>query len=460
VGIATEIPISADGSSLVIAGFNYVPITVASLDTTFGGTGKVITEIGGNTDEAYAAAIQGDGKIVVSGTSWIGTNYDFALARYNIDGSLDTTFGSTGKVTTDIGGIDDYAHAVARQGDGKIVAAGYSYNRTNYNSTFALVRYNMDGSLDTAFGTNGKVITAIGNSNVGVPGSSDDGAFAMAIQGDGKIVAAGYANSWNGSNYANTFALARYNTDGSLDITFGSSGIVTTVIDAYGFDYARAIVVQGDGKIVAVGYTHNGFAVVRYNTNGSLDTTFGTNGIVTTTISTGDLANAVAIQGDGKIVAAGTSWNGTNDVFALVRYNTNGSLDTTFGGTGKVTTATSSYIVDAIANAVAIQGDGKIVAAGYSNNINLNGTNDDFTLVRYNTDGSLDGMMITAIASCNAIGICNDVLIYRDSGRRKNWQQDIPITAATMILPLCGTGRDRVVVLKGIRWVVRDLKGT
>jgi uncharacterized delta-60 repeat protein len=193
---------------------------------------------------------------------------------------------------------------VAIQGDGKIVAAGYSYNRTNYNSTFALVRYNTDGSLDTAFGTNGKVTTAIGN--MGGIGHSEDYAYAAAIQGDGKILVGGYTTLWKGSyyGYGSAFALVRYNIDGSLDTTFGTNGIVITEIAIY--DAARAVAIQGDGKIVAAGTsggnTNYGFLLVRYNTNGSVDTMFGTNGIVTTAIGTGtDLANAVAIQGDGRL---------------------------------------------------------------------------------------------------------------------------------------------------------------
>jgi len=169
-------------------------------------------------------------------------------------GSLDMTFNSTGKVTTPIGTIDDAAEAVAIQADKKIVAAGLSYNGSR--NVFALVRYNTDGSLDTTFNTTGKITTPIGASN--------DAAYAVAIQpADGKIVAAG--DSWNGSQYV--FALVRYNTDGSLDTTFNTTGKVTTPIGT-SQDTVEDVAIQPDGKIVAAGFSNNGsqcvFALVRY----------------------------------------------------------------------------------------------------------------------------------------------------------------------------------------------------
>jgi uncharacterized delta-60 repeat protein len=196
------------------------------------------------------------------------------------------------------------------QSDGKIVAAGYSYNGSNFD--FAVVRYNTNGSLDTTFDTDGKVTTAIG--------SGTDAAYSVVLQSDGKIVVAG--NSRIGSN--DDFAVVRYNTNGSLDTTFDTDGKVTTAIGS-GTDEARSVVVQSDGKIVAAGYSDNGpnfdFAVVRYNTNGSLDTTFDTDGKVTTAVGLGDdEAYSVVLQSDGKIVAAGYSDNGPNFDFAVVSY--------------------------------------------------------------------------------------------------------------------------------------------
>jgi uncharacterized delta-60 repeat protein len=364
------------------------PVAAAAgdLDTSFGSGGTVTTAIGSSSDQARSLAIQSDGKIVVAGSSFNGSNDDFALVRYNTDGTLDTNFGNGGTVTTAIGSGNDAARSIAIQSDGKIVLAGYSRGS---NNDFALVRYNTDGSLDTNFGNGGKVTTAIG--------SGEDEVWSVAIQSNGKIVVAGY--SFNGSN--DDFALVRYDTDGSLDTTFDSDGKVTTAIGS-GNEKAYSVAIQSDGKIVVAGYSFNGsnddFALVRYDTNGSLDTGFDSDSKVTTDVgSDNDYARSVALQSDGKIVAAGQSYNGFNFDFALVRYNTNGSLDTNFDTDGKVI---NQIIQKDWAYSVAIQSDGKIVLAGYSK-----GSNYDFALVRYNTDGSLDtnfgngGTVTTAIGS-------------------------------------------------------------
>jgi len=336
------------------------------LDTTFDGDGKVTTAIGSGEDQAYGVAIQSDGKIVVAGRSWNGVNDDFAIVRYNTDGTPDASFDTDGKVTTAIGSGEDRANGVAIQSDGKIVVAGYRIINDNYD--FAVVRYNTDGTPDASFDTDGKVTTAIGSGN--------DFAYGVAIQSDGKIVVAG--RSLNGATY--DFAVVRYNTDGSLDTTFDTDGKVTTDIGS-SHDFAYGVAIQSDGKIVVAGYSiisgNYDVAVVRYNTDGSPDTGFDTDGKVTTDISSSDYANGVAIQSDGKIVVAGHSSNGVNFDFAVVRYNTNGSLDTTFDTDGKVTTAIGSG--EDQANGVAIQSDGKIVVAGYSN---ISG-NYDFAVVRY-----------------------------------------------------------------------------
>lgn len=348
-----------------------------SLDTSFDSDGKVTTDINGNSeDQAYSVAIQSDGKIVVAGYTLIGgSNYEFVVVRYDTDGSLDSGFGSSGIVATPIGMSIDIAYSVAIQTDGKVVVAGYSFNGSN--NDFAVVRYNTNGTLDTSFDSDGIVTTAVG--------ASIDMAYSVAIQTDGKIVVSGESIG-SGSDY--DFAVVRYNTDGSLDTGFDTDGKVTSNIVGVNNDRVNSVVLQSDGKIVAAGYTFNGgvyhYAVVRYNTDGSLDTGFDTDGIVTTILGNIiDIAYSVALQIDGKIVAAGYSFNGSNNDVALVRYNTNGSLDTGFDSDGIVTTPVGTS-VDA-AYGIAIQTDGKLVVAGQTLG---SGSNYDFALVRYNNNTS------------------------------------------------------------------------
>ena len=362
-----------------------------SLDNTFGTNGIVATP---NDGDINASAIQTDGKIIAAGGRYNGEIFEgiFTLSRYNTNGSLDNTFGIGGIVTTIIGNQVSNILSIKIQADGKIVAAGY-YGSVS-QAVFALTRYNTNGSLDNTFGTNGLVTTSIGTSSF----LSD-----IALQTDGKIVAVG--SSRVGSSQ-NIFTLCRYNTNGSLDNTFGSEGIVTTSIGTESF--AGAVAIQTDGKIVAAGMGLSGspsyFALTRYNTNGSLDNTFGIGGIVSTSIgSTSDAdADAIAIQTDGKIVVAGQGKNGAQHHFALTRYNTNGSLDNTFGIGGIISTSigTLSRIYD-----IAIQTDGKIVAAGYSDI----GTQYNCVLTRYVINGSLDitfginGIVTTSIGTSSSL---------------------------------------------------------
>jgi len=378
-------------------------------DSGFGIGGKVTTAVGSYEDVANSVAIDSDGNIVAAGYSHNGNNYDFAVVRYNDDGTLDTSFSGDGIVTTAIGSDQEQANAVAILGDGKIVAAGYSDNGINLD--FAVVSYNIDGSPDTDFGTNGIMTEAVG--------SSDDEAFAVTIQDDGAMVVAG--KSYNGTN--DDFALVRYvrsSTSGFLDDTFGTSGAVTTPIAFNSTDEARSTAIQSDGKIVAVGNsdegTHSAFSLVRYNTNGSLDSAFGSGGKVTTAVgSYNSSATSVAIQSDGKIVVAGDAYDqGSSQVFAVVRYNTNGSLDTAFGTDGIV--LTDVWGGHSYAKSVAIQSDGKIVVGGIATN--TNNTTYYIALVRYTSDGELDtsfsgdGMVTTSLGG--NYSLANDIAIDGD----------------------------------------------
>ncbi len=370
-------------------------------DVAFGNDGAVITSVGSGYDVAQSIALTQDGRIVAAGNAqYINTNL-FALAQYNADGSLDTSFGTDGKVTTQVASGNNNsegARSVALQSDGKIVTAGYA-NVTSpaQGHNFALVRYNPDGSPDPSFGfnSNGIVITHI----------AVEQAFAVAIQADGRIVAAGSSGA---STNSLDFALIRYTTNGLLDASFGSNGIVTTPV-GNSSDEARSMAIQPDGKIVLAGYarissTNTDIAIVRYNENGSLDNTFGAGGKVLTNIgSSNEEANALVIQPDGKIVVAGFAGNGASDDFAIIRYNPDGSLDAGFGSGGKVTT--SIGIGSDTIRSINIQPDGKLVAVGSSSN----GSELGFAVARYNSSGTLDATFgIGGVIVTTAISNGND----------------------------------------------------
>ncbi len=317
------------------------------------------------------------------------SNFNFIQFAAAAAGDLDAGFGSGGKVTTDFSPTVndiDWANDVAIQSDGKLVVAGYTFDSgTSPTQHFMLARYHPDGSLDAGFGAGGLVQTNFGN----------PGVFAgVKIQADGKIVAVG-SIAVTTLTTGSRFFIARYNSDGSLDTSFGTGGSTTTAAGENGSN-GLGLAIQADGKIVVVGshglaFSGLNFAVARYNTDGSLDSSFDGDGIVSTDIAgSGDGANDVALQADGKIVVVGVGVDpslSTTSRFAVVRYNANGSLDTSFDGDGKTTTALGT-ILDS-AHAVAIQGDGKILLAGSSHNSATSAP--DFALVRYTTAGSLDG---------------------------------------------------------------------
>jgi uncharacterized delta-60 repeat protein len=333
-----------------------------TLDTTFGTSGRVTTDFG-DSSSAYAMVIQPtDHKIVLTGTTYSGGKPVFGLARYNANGTLDTTFGVGGKQITDVSASgNDEARGVALQADGKIVVVGWGGSP---NARLEVVRYNVNGSLDTSFNTTGKVITDVDFLvNGGDTQYTVSKAFDVSIQTDQKIVVTG----WNHGG-SPQLTLVRYNPDGSLDTSFGTNGITAHQIENGAF--ASAMTIQIDGKILVTGRCNmssgnsNQFLLARYTSDGDLDTTFDTDGIVTTTFgSIDDRAQALALQRDGKIVVVGYSNDGSHKHFALARYGTDGSLDATFGAGGRMIAAVGTG--DSQASAVSIQSiDYKIVVAG------------------------------------------------------------------------------------------------
>ena len=287
----------------------------AELDATFGTGGKVMTNTGGHL--ASAVALQSDGKIVVAGAG--PNDVAFGFARYTTSGSLDASFDGDGMANVDVG-FSDVAVDMAIQSDGKIVAVG-SNSPDGFCCAAAIVRLKSDGTPDSTFDSDGVVKTGSAAAC-----STPRGRHPGRRQDPGRRPRSG-----GGSG---TFTIGRFTTTGELDSTFGTAGYVTTT-DAASIWDLEDIAIQPDGKIVAVGRANNDFGVVRYTSGGVLDTTFDGDGIVMTNFgSSTDKATAVALQGDGKIVVAGTG----NDRFAVARYTTAGALDPTLDGDGSVTT--------------------------------------------------------------------------------------------------------------------------
>ena len=343
--------------------------TAGALDPSFGEGGLVVTHLADSGgDSLRAVAIDADGRIVVAGVSGYQNGTYAVLARYRADGSIDASFGSGGVVTTDLGGGAWQSIAVAQ--DGRVIAAGESIVRGK-NPDFALARYTADGSLDSSFGDGGLVATDF-------PGPSDDRAWALAIDSDGRVVVGGLStifDSATGQGICCRLALARYAEHGTLDPSFGSGGLVTT--DADSGLVADALAIDSAGRIVVASGTHGGddanedakIAVARYTTDGSLDQTFGQDGLVITDFSG---FAAMAIDADGRILVGGTS----DDEFAVARYTTDGSLDQTFGQAGGVTTDFGEF------RTLTIDADGRTVVAGTSDA--------DFAVARYTADGTPD----------------------------------------------------------------------
>jgi uncharacterized delta-60 repeat protein len=330
-------------------------------DNSFGVNSIVTTNFSANSNEGITSiALQADGKIVAAGSSGpfnSGRDYQFAIARYNANGTLDANFGSGGKTTTNIGDYEDNASALVIQPDGKIILGGTTENAGAYNS-IALTRYNTDGTLDNTFGNAGLVITVAGAAN----GSSIS---SIALQPNGKILAFGNVNDVSVND---DFIVVRYKPTGAVDKSFGTSGITTTDLGSAA-DYAASIMTLPNGKILVGGSTNNlsitnqDFALVRYNSNGIIDNSFGNGGIVKSDLgSTTERPYSMLLQADGKILMGGIYYTGNDGDFVLARYTTSGALDNDFGSAGKTITSfgTSGDWIQSLA----LQSDGKIVAAG------------------------------------------------------------------------------------------------
>jgi uncharacterized delta-60 repeat protein len=362
---------------------NRVEAASGDLDTSFGNGGVVTADLS-DFEKAEAIAIQRDGQIIIGVRN---PESDFALMRYKANGTLDTTFGIGGMVQTNFLGFGGAVASVKIDSKGNIVAAGYirtSPLEQNPDTDFAVARYTTSGALDSSFGSQGIVTRS---------NSINDYITAVAIQKDGKIIAAG---SSYGPQPSEDFAVFRLTANGSPDLTFAGGNILFT--DFYSSeDVARAIVIQSDGRIVAGGEIQRNsrdFGLVRYNTNGTLDSTFGTHGKVVTDIASesGDFCYELLLRpvpfsltGEEQIIAAGNRYlSSNNSSGVMVCYQSDGLLNPSFGVGGIVLTNFSTY--DHI-YCVVRQADGKIISAGSSYDQNYP---PQFTLARYNSNGTLD----------------------------------------------------------------------
>jgi len=348
------------------------------LDTSFRVDGTVIFQgTAGGDDSGNAVAVQPDGKILVAGAVTKGLNTDLLALRYTQEGIPDTTFNGDGIFTFSTSAKSaDAGNAVALQANGKIVVAGQT--SSGGNDDLLVVRYNTDGTRDTKFSNDGVFIY---NS----PANGDDTGKAAAIQPlDNKVVIVGQTSGGADSD----LLVLRLNANGTLDTTFSGDGITAFDGAANNDDIGNAVALQADGKIIVVGQSSNGVdndvLVLRYDTNGALDSTFGVDGVSTYNSGREDIGRAVAVQADNSIIVVGVSSNGTDNDLLMIRYNANGTLDTSFGTGGAV-------IYDGGNNdagrAVAVQpADDKIVVAGSSSN----GTKNRVLTARFNLDGTVD----------------------------------------------------------------------
>jgi len=410
---AYAIALQPDGK-IILAGYSTIPMNPGhnylfalarynsngTLDNTFGVGGLDTFDFGFTTsydETGWSMVLQPDGKIIVAGNHF-NTNNDFALVRFNTDGSPDNTFGTGGKVMTDLGKQDGILCA-ALQNDGKIVVSGFT-GLVPLQYDFALARYNADGTLDNTFGTDGKVITDLGDR---------EEAWSVKILNDGKILVGGFSGF--------DFALARYNADGTLDNTFNTNGKLTT--DFVGNDCGRALIIQNDGKYVLWGFNDSDYVYnivgARYNTDGSLDNSFGNNGKVKAECPGQTMLYTGALQADNKFVVGGEML----DDFFLARFYANGLIDNSFDTNGIAMVDFLGWGDQGFA--LAIQPDNKILLGG---NI-YNGSNRDFALARFNATLS----NIENTERNNAIIIypnpVSDILIIENSNYQKDLDFDI-----------------------------------
>lgn len=402
------------------------------IDNDFSTDGKLLLDFG-TSSEANALALQNNGKIIVAGVANPGLNADIAIASINPDGTPDYSFSNDGQFVISLNSFQDAANSIAIQPDGRIIVGGHAGYFASPQASYAMLRFNIDGSLDNSFNGNGIIVgykpvnitefegcavqpdgkiiavggtrpqeqhivmalarynpngtadnTFSGDGKLDIEfGSGDQSARAVALQPDGKIVVGG--NWTDASGFY--FLIVRLNPDGSLDNSFSGDGKALINFEASPYGWLGKIAIQPDGKIVAVGLLHFpsernvDYAVARLNADGTPDNSFSGDGRVTTDLGGSETPAAVLLAPNGKIVVPGTYQTGNDARFMIVQYNADGTLDHSFNGQGWVITNTDG---NAGVASGALQPDGKIIAAGIYN------TGARFTAMRYTSNGLLD----------------------------------------------------------------------
>lgn len=375
------------------------------LDPSFSGDGKLTLALTNHNASGKAVLVQPDGKILMAGSARQDESQnDFALARFNADGTPDPDFNTTGKLLLDFFGLDDFCTSATLQPDLKIIAAGYTFTGEGFH--FALARFHADGSPDLDFGIGGKVTT-----QVGVTGFCQ----SVVVQPDGKILIAGYALS--ADSLSNEFAVMRFLADGSPDNEFGTEGKAVHGIEGSAM-VANCMVLQPDGKIVLGGQKANDAtlrwesAVMRLNADGSRDAGFGDNGhVITVSPGLDNNIKAIALQPDSKIVVAGYTGNSpSNNRFMLTRYLPDGALDPDFADGGMLLSAVGP--LNNYAQALAVNSS-RIIAGGA---LSQNGQS-FFAVAAYHFDGARDltfGNNGTAVAASGQFDSMTSLALAED----------------------------------------------
>jgi uncharacterized delta-60 repeat protein len=361
-----------------------------TLDVSFGAGGALRSNFGGTYDWAYATAIQPDGRILAAGVSDARGTYDFALARYTSTHDLDRTFGVGGVVLTDFGHSYDWAYALALLPDGNILVAGVS--DASGSKDFALARFSPNGRLDRNFGHDGLVTEHLRF-------LTTDIIHGLAVQPDGRIVVAGvtYEDVLTLRPHGD-FVVARYNPDGTNDLSFGIGGVTTTDFSGESYDEPYAVVLQPDGRIVLGGYTNSPsgsgvlfgaeqLALARYLPNGFLDSSFGQGGkVVFDGGSLNERILALALAPDGSLLAGGYTNGEKRSDLLLARLRPDGSLAGGFGNTGLGFSVDDLGTNSERISSLVLQSDGRIVGGGQTAVAN----NADFAVFRYDGNGVFD----------------------------------------------------------------------